>query len=259
VDTPLSHREFEELAAGWVLSVLEPDDEAAFRRHLATCERCERDVRELEGVVGDLAYAAPPAEPPAALWPTIRGQLGATARARPRRLRPPRAAGAARSPWVVRLAAAAGVVLLVGLALWNVSLRDANDAYRARVATLDQVVALANDPTTRAIALKGAPAQQGARVTVLASSRQDRGALLVEGLPPPPAGKVYELWGVPGGQIAMAQPAVVFLGSARPRSVLFSLPIQPTTVFAVTAEPAPHGSRKPTSQPILIGSPSAPA
>ena len=48
----MSHSEFEELAAGYVLGALEPDDEHAFQQHLGGCPVCEANVRELEAVVG---------------------------------------------------------------------------------------------------------------------------------------------------------------------------------------------------------------
>jgi hypothetical protein len=35
----------------------------------------------------------------------------------------------------------------------------------------------------------------------------------------------------------------------------FSVPIQPGTVFAITEEPGPDGSAKPTSEPLLVGAP----
>ena len=75
MDTPMSHSEFEELAAGYVLGALEPDDEHDFRRHLDGCATCEANVRELEAVVGELAYAAPPVDPPDTLWAGIRREI----------------------------------------------------------------------------------------------------------------------------------------------------------------------------------------
>jgi hypothetical protein len=147
------------------------------------------------------------------------------------------------------------VALLVVLSVWNVSLRDQNDRYRSRLATLEQIARLVNDPTTRSIALGGPAAAQGAQVTVLASSRSDRGVLLAEGLPPAPRGQVYELWGVPAGDVTRAQKAAVFVAGGPDRPVLFDVPVQPNTAFAVTREPGPQGGEKPTSQPILIGSP----
>ena len=75
MDTPMSHSEFEELAAGYVLGALEPDDEHDFQRHLSGCATCEANVRELEAVVGKLAYATPPVDPPDTLWAGIRREI----------------------------------------------------------------------------------------------------------------------------------------------------------------------------------------
>ena len=75
MDTPMSHSEFEELAAGYVLGALEPDDEHDFQRHLDDCATCEANVRELEAVVGELAYATPPVDPPDTLWAGIRREI----------------------------------------------------------------------------------------------------------------------------------------------------------------------------------------
>jgi hypothetical protein len=35
----------------------------------------------------------------------------------------------------------------------------------------------------------------------------------------------------------------------------FEVPIQPGTAFAITEEPGPGGSEKPTTQPLLLGAP----
>ena len=36
------HEVFDELAVGWALHALEPEDEAVFAQHLPGCERCAR-------------------------------------------------------------------------------------------------------------------------------------------------------------------------------------------------------------------------
>jgi anti-sigma-K factor RskA len=257
VDTPMSHREFEELAAGYVLGALEPDDEHDFQRHLDGCATCEATVRELEAVAGELAYAAPPVDPPDTLWAGIRRQIEPEAArpvAAPRES--PRRRGRGRG-LLQGLAAAAAIVLVAVLSVWNLNLREQNTAIRDRVAALERATQLANDPNASLVTLDDAPGPAGAQATVIASSRQDRGVLLVESLPPLARDRVYELWGVPQGDIAQAQKALTFVPLRRQgvQTLEFEVPIQPGTVFAITEEPGPDGSEKPTSQPLLVGAP----
>ena len=261
MDTPMSHSEYEQLAAGYVLGALEPDDEHAFQQHLSGCPVCEANVRELEAVVGELAYAAPPVDPPDTLWAGIRREI------RPEAARrtsipaaapgPPAGAGVRRLRLLPALAAAAAILLVVVLSLWNLNLRDQNAVYRDRVAALERATQLANDPTANLVALNDTPgAPPGAQAAVIASTREDRGVLLVENLPPLQRGRVYELWGVPEGDFDRAEKAVVFVPLRRTgtQTLQFEVPIQPGTVFAITDEPAPDGSQKPTTKPLLSGS-----
>jgi anti-sigma-K factor RskA len=256
VDTPMSHSEFEELAAGYVLGALEPDDEHDFRQHLGGCATCEANVRELEAVVGELAYAAPPVNPPETLWAGIRREIEPQAA---RRVATPGAAPRRRASrrLLPGLAAAAAILLVVALSVWNLSLRDENAAIRDRVAALERATQLANDPSAKLVTMDEVPGPEGAQATVIASSRQDRGVLLVQSLPPLARDRVYELWGVPQGDIAKAQKALVFVPLRRQgvQALQFEVPIQPGTVFAITDEPGPDGSEKPTNQPLLVGAP----
>ena len=263
MDTPMSHSEFEELAAGYVLGALEPDDEHDFQRHLDGCATCKATVRELEVVAGELAYAAPPVDPPDSLWAGIRREI--QPEAAPRGTIPPPIPSQVPEARVRRrgrrllpgLAAAAALLLVVALSVWNLSLRDENAAIRDRLAALERATQLANDPSTSLVTLDDAPGPEGAQATVIASSRQDRGVLLVESLPPLARDRVYELWGVPEGDIAKAQKALVFVPLRRQgvQALEFEVPIQPGTVFAITDEPGPDGSEKPTSNPLLVGTP----
>jgi len=251
VDTPMNHSEYEQLAAGYVLGALEPDDEHVFQRHLGGCPQCEANVRDLEEVVGTLAYAAPPVDPPETLWASIQREI----RPEQRRVPPPPARSRRRvSPLVARLAAAAAIVALAALSVWNLNLRDQNAGYRDRVAALEQAARLLNEPNTAKATLKGTAA--AAQATVLASAAQGRGVLIVENLPPLQRDKVYELWGIPKVGKGRPQKARVFTVPLHPQGVQtleFDIPIQPDTVFAVTEEPGPQGSDQPTTPPILSG------
>jgi anti-sigma-K factor RskA len=255
----MNHSEYEQLAAGYVLGALEPDDEHVFQRHLGGCSECEANVRDLEAVVGTLAYAAPPVDPPETLWASIQREVRREARPEPRRAQPPPQPRPVRprrwaSPLVARLAAAAAIVAVAALSVWNLNLRDENAGYRDRVTALEQAARLLNEPNTDKVTLKGSAAQ--AQATVLAAEGQDRGVLVVENLPPLQRGKVYELWGIPDRGTGRPQKARVFTVPLRRQSVQtleFQVPIQRGTVFAITEEPGPDGSEQPTTPPILSG------
>jgi hypothetical protein len=126
------------------------------------------------------------------------------------------------------------------------------------VAALERATQLANDPNASLITLASQPGgSPAAQATVIASTPRDRGVLLIENLPPLQRGRVYELWGVPGGTFADAQKALVFVPLRRQgvTTLEFEVPIQPGTVFAITDEPGPDGSAKPTTDPLLVGKP----
>lgn len=58
--------ELEGQAALYALGALDAEEARAFESHLAEgCAACEAELREFQGVVADLAFAAPAAEPPA--------------------------------------------------------------------------------------------------------------------------------------------------------------------------------------------------
>ena len=65
--TDEQHDLWEALAVGHAMRALEPADDAQFRDHLATCDRCAQVLAESESLVESLASAVEPIEPPPAL------------------------------------------------------------------------------------------------------------------------------------------------------------------------------------------------
>jgi anti-sigma-K factor RskA len=65
--TDEEHDLWEALAVGHAMRALEPADDAQFRAHLATCDRCAQVLAESEDLVESLASAVEPMEPPASL------------------------------------------------------------------------------------------------------------------------------------------------------------------------------------------------
>jgi hypothetical protein len=76
------HALFDELAVGWALHSLEPEDEALFVRHLPDCARCARTASETSEVMAALAADLPAAEPSAQLQDRLRAAVEATEQAR---------------------------------------------------------------------------------------------------------------------------------------------------------------------------------
>jgi anti-sigma-K factor RskA len=134
-----------ELAAGFVLGALEPDEMAEVRHHMERCGEAHAELAEFGGILPYLAVAPEPLEPPAWLRGSVLAAVKADLQARrpvgvpaePRTIEPALAAGAAASAslpdtgvlsldvarrsrtrhaatWMTRMAAAVAVVALAG-------------------------------------------------------------------------------------------------------------------------------------------------
>lgn len=234
-----------ELAAPYALGALAADERARFEAHLAECATCRSDVQSLGDVAGLLAHAAPAATPPAALRDRILRDA--------RRVRP---LGARRSPVIAWLAAAAGLLLALGLGYAYVRERAATGAVRAALATAQDTIAardslvatlLSPDVGTTALAATG----QAPSARLFWNSSQHRVVMAVFRLPPAPAGRTYQLWA-----IAQGKPVSLGVFNTGPDGRLIAqMGLPPGLTFeltAVTEEPA-GGSPQPTQQPFLIG------
>lgn len=65
------HARFDELAAGYALDALEPDDERRFLSHARQCPLCQQALADYADVAAALAETASPAEPSPQLGPRI--------------------------------------------------------------------------------------------------------------------------------------------------------------------------------------------
>jgi anti-sigma-K factor RskA len=248
VDHPVSHAEFEQLSAGYVLGALEPDDEHAFTDHLAGCHVCQTGVRELEQVVGELPHAVPTARPPRSLRATLRRRVGYRRRRRNLLVVGPRV----KRVVVARVALALGLLGLFALSFWNMSLRNQVAVQGRQLGVFESAARVLNDPQARRIRLAAQGGRTG-RGTVLSSSARDEGVLVVEGLSGPVPGRVYQLWVLPpGAKPEQAQPGRTWISSDAPAVIRFDgLQLDDTTGFMVTTEPR-GGSSAPTLPAVLV-------
>jgi anti-sigma factor RsiW len=174
-----------DLVAPYALDALDTEERVEFERHLAQCDRCSRELRELQDSAASLAWASAGPEPP----PELRGQILERARGEAQvvPLRP-------RRSWVtpaLGAVAAAAACVAVGLGIWAASLSNDLDRERDLRAAQGEALEIVGDRGAQVVPLRGA---EGSLVV----ARNGRAALVVCGLDPAPSGETYMAWTIRG-------------------------------------------------------------
>jgi anti-sigma factor RsiW len=227
-----------ELTAGYALDALDADERRAYEAHLAGCEHCQQELESFWETTEALAVAASGPEPSAAL----RERILADVRAEPpqnviafvprrRRVAP-----------VLGAVAAVAAVVALAFGLWGSSLSSKLDETRAALERQQQTAQILVDSDAQSVAL-----QTGTGRLVVAPDGQ--AVLVLADVPAAPAGKTYEMWIAPGGDIGSANPAGLFPGGDGAAIERVDGTVEPGDVVAVTIEAA-GGVDAPTSQPI---------
>lgn len=265
-------------AAPYALGALDENERISFEKHLASCEICSAEVRELKDVAGLLATAASPVTPPARL----RGRILSDARA----VRPitaateagsgrreagggtvPRAAHAAPArrrsltlaPWI---AAAAAVVVAVYLGQQSRSERAARtsaeqalaaarltlDSTGSALARRDSLIALLVSPDVQAVSVSGSGPAPSAKYFF--DRRAGRIVIAASSLPPAAQGRTYQLWGIESGKPPVSLGTFNTDSSGRALASVAVPAGLRIGVTAVTDEPS-GGSPQPTTTPFL--------
>ncbi|WP_104525687.1 anti-sigma factor [Blastococcus atacamensis] len=206
----------DELAVGWALHALEPDDEAAFARHLPGCERCARTVGETAEAMAAMARDLPPAAPSPELRSRLRAAVEST-----EQLPPPTAAvpvpapsssgaehtgsvprpAAPRSRTLSRVLVAAAVAAVVGLGTWTAVLSQSREELQATVAAQEAVVAELTRPGKSVVVPLAAEGEDLATLV----ARDDVVHVVTNGLERNDvSAETYVLWGLgQGGPVAL--------------------------------------------------------
>jgi hypothetical protein len=206
------HTPFDELAVGWALRALEPEDESLFAAHLSGCARCAATVAETTELMAAMAGDLPQPEPSEGLRDRIRAAVEQTEQVpgpeapavRPAASAPePRRAVEQRSRWRRALPTAlvaAGIAAIVGLGLWNVVLTSDRQELQATVTEQSQVMDGLLSPGRAMIA----PLNHDGRSVATVVARGDEVQVITHGLSVNDAGSTtYVLWGM-GGETAQA-------------------------------------------------------
>jgi anti-sigma-K factor RskA len=230
-DHDSTHELYDELAAGYALHALEPDEELLFTEHLATCSRCAEVLDEHAFVAAQLGSLADAEEVPVPEWRSIRsgvvGDVPAPAPDTAPVVSLDARRTARRSPRL--LAAAAGLVAVagVGVLTWQtVSGGAGNDQVTAAIARCQSHAA-----TCKVVRLHD---DHGDPAVVLVSGGEAR--LLPIHMGPPTPGHQYVLWQLPrsNGPTAIGE----FTDASHEMTTRLLMPYADTAAFAVSLEPA---------------------
>ncbi len=252
------------------LLLLSEEEAGAVRAHMRECTLCTEEFGRVREDLARYALAVEPVVPPVGARDRFAASLGRdeTTAAKPVLVesagsRPRRSIAAHVLTWAGWAAAAAAIVIALGLKENRDSLRAALSTqhaelarYEAREARARRIVDALSDPAAVRVtlAVPKAAKEPEARATY----QQKSGTLLLQAgnLQPLAPAKVYELWLIPadgGAPIA----AGTFTPDAHGNANLL-VPSLPGAIaakaFGITAEPA-GGSPTPTMPILLVGSP----
>ena len=263
----MNHDQWLELADLYAVGALDGRELAEFEAHLATCAQCTERIRETRDALTLMARSLPEVPPSPALRARVLAAVaGEPAPAMPvaRPVAAPAPRPSARRPsrtlwWAgwAGLAAAAALLLFVNTELRTTrqelrTLQDRLTTLQTELSERESALRFLSDPNVRYVSLGGLKPTPEASAWLLWNPGTRQGLLLARGLPVPPAGHAYELWGLAGSQPV---PAGVFSVDAAGRGLL-RLPTLPEghayDAFAVTLEPA-AGVPKPTGPMHLHG------
>lgn len=237
-----------ELAAGYALHALEPEDEIAFREHLAGCDTCQSTLDDHSLVAAQLASLVDDTDTTAPPWSRIRPALGTPA-ALPTQpqTRPPLAPAptdaAVRQirPHHTRLlAAAAAFVGLIGVAVagWQITGRTGSDS---RVPSA--IASCRTSPDCHLVRLLADSKVEAGDVVV----RDGSAAVVPTAMPALDASHVYVLWQIPrDGSPTPVTALPDVAASKESRSVSLVIPYADTAAFAMSVERANEVPTRPT-------------
>lgn len=243
----MQHEECAEALAALALGALDPVEERQVARHAEACPVCGPELAAYREVAAHLATleAAPPlpAGFGAELLQSVRADGG-----------PPLRQGRSPTRWVrtgYQLGLAAALVAAVGLGAWNVRLQgDVLREQRQLAASQQLLNDVAGASPVYLLSGSGEAAQARGTLVQVADSRKL--VVLLRDTPPPPAGKVYQLWLVKGDTPISAG---VFRTDAQGNLHLeVPMAADQVPVVAVTEEAGPNGSDAgPRGPRVMLG------
>ena len=233
-----SHTTFKENLSAYSIGALDADETIALESHMQTCESCRAELAEYQRVSAGLLSALPPQPPRPALKRILQKRLAA-----PRRQ---------IKFSFGQIAITSAFILLIALNIFSIlqvySLKQQQADLNKQHYSEQTAIAMLAYPGTQPVSFD----QNGISGSLLVDKNRNLLAVFAWHLPPPPAGKTYQMWLIDakgdrtsGGLLTpdSDQPFVM--------SVITSPgPLTGYTGLGVTLEPS-GGSPQPTGPKIL--------
>ncbi|WP_269937395.1 anti-sigma factor [Arthrobacter sp. HY1533] len=250
------------LTGSYALNALTNGERSDFERHALTDPQTLEEVRSLSETAALLAYGTPAETPPPALKADVMAAIRNT-RQLPsssvvRDISSARGTGArkagttqSRSRWVPAISAAAALAIFAGVGVggWVAGQNSSDTEMKQQLAQAQAqqqaMLAIMSSPDAK---MATTTLSDGGTVTVASSGKANKAAVMVDGMPPLPEGKTYELWFI---SAAGAVPAGLMDSPKAPAMQVLNGELGGATHIGITVEPA-GGSAKPTTTPILV-------
>jgi anti-sigma-K factor RskA len=224
-------------AAAYVLGALPEHEFESYREHLRDCPECAAEILALQPAADSLALGVVRVQAP----PELRARLMAVVGGEAELLRaagheadlPPRR----RAGWRARLAPALGAAsaLAAGLLIGALAIGGGTGA------------------VTRTQTIEAAVTTPGYRATAALQKSGSHVVLVLNGMPAPPPGRIYEIWLERGSQAPQPTDALFSVTHSGGGSVGVPGSLEGVSKVLVTAEPL-GGSLKPTREPVIVAS-----
>lgn len=241
------------LLGAYVMDAVTEFERVRFTRHLAGCQECRAEIRELREAAARLGTATAVRPRSDLKQQTIRaaGRISQLPPAVPAGGPVTSRTGRAGQAWrkltlTSKTMLAAAAVLVAGACVLGVvtqqTMRQLNHSQRQS----HMIAAVLNAPD---VVILTAQVSSGGMATVMMSHREHALVFTAHGLPALPAAQAYELWLMgPGGDRPAGLLAAARDGMAGPAVVSG---LTDGDMVGLTVEPA-TGSRQPTSVPIVL-------
>ena len=263
----LFRQDLHTLTGAYVLDAIEPGAERdRFNRHLNRCQSCASEVRGFREVATALAFASA-TEAPAELRDRVMAAVARTRQLPPEirtHARPRRAPTSVPwVPWLSGAIATAGIVIAVLFGFAQAHTQQQLNQARTQNTSLAAVEARtlreldqARSQNQALAAVMAAPhvrvlsqrsSRGGVAIVLLASVRHQL-IVTTSGLPPLPAGKVYQLWLI--GPVKIVSAGLLPAARSGQTAPVVASGVVTGDKLGLTVEPAP-GTAQPTTTPII--------